>query len=440
MDHFITDIVASQVAGQSVGIYSICSANRYAIEAAMLQALPDGSPVLIEATSNQVDQFGGYTGMTPDQFVTYVHSIARAMNFPVNKLLLGGDHLGPNRWQRESAEDALSKGRDLIRAYVSAGFEKIHLDVSMRLGDDPGGGDIPPAPEIVAERASDLASIAEETYATRPGSNSPPYYVIGTDVPPPGGAQEGSGQVHVTSRQEAQQTIELHQAAFKKRRLEAAWERVIGLVVQPGVEFGNSTVNDYQPERAKDLVQLIRGYDRLVYEAHSTDYQTSEALRQMVNDQFAILKVGPWLTFAFREALFALAHIESEWLSNQRSIPLSSMRVVLEDAMMNRPEYWQSHYRGEERHQQYARKYSYSDRVRYYWPVPEVEKAVERLLDNLNKFPPPHTLISQYLPFQYRAIREGRISNAPRDLIHAKIMEVTGIYAQACGYPISSYN
>jgi D-tagatose-1,6-bisphosphate aldolase subunit GatZ/KbaZ len=422
-----------------LGIYSVCSANRFALEAAMLQAIKDDSPVLIEATSNQVDQFGGYTGMTPDQFVSYVHEIAQSIGLADKRIILGGDHLGPNRWQCESAEDALSKAQDLIRAYVSAGLEKIHLDTSMRLGDDPGGADIPPAPEIVAERASDLAAIAEETYAARPGSNPPPYYVIGTDVPTPGGAQEGSGQVNVTSRLDAQQTIELHQAAFKKRGLEAAWDRVIGLVVQPGVEFGNSTVNEYQPEKARELVQLIEGYDHLVYEAHSTDYQSGEALGQMVNDQFAIVKVGPWLTFALREALFALAHMESEWLSNQKSITLSKLRVVLENAMMNRPEYWQDHYHGEEYQKQHARTYSYSDRIRYYWPVKEVEKAVERLIDNLDKSPPPPTLISQYLPSQYQAIREGRISTAPRALIHAKIMEVAEIYAQACGYPLNSH-
>ncbi|MFC1483595.1 D-tagatose-bisphosphate aldolase, class II, non-catalytic subunit [Candidatus Neomarinimicrobiota bacterium] len=434
MDHFITNVVASQAAGQSVGIYSVCSANRYAIEAAMLQALKDGSPVLIEATSNQVDQFGGYTGMTPDQFATYVHGIAQAMNFPAGKILLGGDHLGPNRWQRQNAEEAMSKARELVHAYVAAGFVKIHLDASMRLGDDPGDGETAPDPEIVAARAADLATIAEEAFAAKPGKGPPPMYIIGTDVPVPGGAQERTAGTHVTSRQEAQGTIELHEEAFHKHGLKTAWKRVMGVVVQPGVEFGDEQVEEYQRSRAGELAQLIKQYDQLVYEAHSTDYQTSAALRQMVEDHFAILKVGPWLTFAFREGVFALAQMESEWLAVRKSIMPSRIREVLEEAMIDQPQYWQGHYHGTAQQQHYARVYSYSDRIRYYWPMQEVEDALSRLLENIAEYPLPIALISQYLPSQYHAIREGRIKNTPIEMIHDKIMEVTGNYSAACGY------
>ena len=47
----------------------------------------------------------------------------------------------------------------------------------------------------------------------------------------------------------------------------------------------------------------------LVFEAHSTDYQPPESLSRLVIDGFAILKVGPGLTFALREALYALDEI-----------------------------------------------------------------------------------------------------------------------------------
>ncbi|UCD37178.1 MAG: D-tagatose-bisphosphate aldolase, class II, non-catalytic subunit [Fidelibacterota bacterium] len=438
MIHPLIKVVRSQAEGEHLGIYSVCSANRFVIEATVLQAKKDGMHALIEATSNQVDQFGGYTGMTPAQFVTYVYGIAQSLDYPRGSILLGGDHLGPNRWRNESAEEAMSKARELVQAYVSAGFTKIHLDTSMRLGDDPGDADIPPTPEVVAERASDLALVAEEAYEVHPGNSSPPYYIIGTDVPHPGGAQEATGRVHVTSKLVAQQTIQLHQEAFRKRDLQSAWDRVIGIVVQPGVEFGDGIVEEYKPEKAVQLSRLIEEYDNLVYEAHSTDYQTGETLRKMVADHYAILKVGPWLTFAFREALFALAYMESEWLSAHKSVALSNLRAVLEDAMISEPVYWQDHYHGDEHQQQYARKYSYSDRVRYYWPVTEVQAAVARLIANLEHSPPPLTLVSQHMPNQYRAIREGRIKNTPQDMIHDKIMEVTELYARACGNSLKS--
>ncbi|UCH09919.1 MAG: D-tagatose-bisphosphate aldolase, class II, non-catalytic subunit [Fidelibacterota bacterium] len=434
MAHFLTEVVASQAAGRHAGIYSVCSAHRYAIEAAMQQALTDGIPVLIEATSNQVDQFGGYTGMTPVQFAAYVHGIAEAVHFPAAKILLGGDHLGPNRWRDQPAEEAMSEARDLVQAYVMAGFVKIHLDTSMRLGDDPGDGQIPPEPSLVAERAADLAAVAEETYAARSGKALPPLYIIGTDVPKPGGADEPAGRVHVTSPEEAQQTIEDHQAVFRGRGLDAAWGRVIGIVVQPGVEFGSEQVEEYQRPRAADLSRLIEGYDRLVYEAHSTDYQTGAALGQMVEDHFAILKVGPWLTFAFREGVFALAQMESEWLSVRKSVTPSRLREVLEEVMSAQPQYWQGYYKGTAQQQRYARVYSYSDRIRYYWPVKEVEEALNRLLQNITAHPFPMTLVSQYLPSQYRAIREGQIANTPTDILRDKIMEVTALYSLACGY------
>ena len=87
------------------------------------------------------------------------------------------------------------------------------------------------------------------------------------------------------------------------------------MVVQPGVEFGDEFVHDYRAESAQDLVKLIEGYPNLVYEAHSTDYQTRQNLAHLVRDHFAFLKVGPALTFAFREAVFALVHMENELIA-----------------------------------------------------------------------------------------------------------------------------
>jgi len=124
-------------AGKRRGIYSVCSANRLVLEAAFAQAADDRSPLLIEATCNQVNQEGGYTGMTPVQFRDYVHSIAQEMHFPTEKLLLGGDHLGPNPWRVQSAATAMDKACAMVSAYAAAGFSKIHLDASMSCGDDP---------------------------------------------------------------------------------------------------------------------------------------------------------------------------------------------------------------------------------------------------------------------------------------------------------------
>jgi len=431
---FLLDMIRAQKTGQAAGVTSICSANRYVLEAAMFQAKRDNTTLLIEATSNQVDQFGGYTGMTPADFVAYVSDVAAAVDFPVDRIALGGDHLGPNRWQDEPAEAALAKARDQVSAYVAAGFTKIHLDASMRLGDDPGDAHTPPAPEVVAQRAADLCAVAEAAAAVRGADDEKPLYVIGTEVPIPGGAQEELEGLQVTKVTDAARTIELNRQAFARQSLETAWDRVVAVVVQPGVEFGDTTVVAYNRAKARDLSRYIETESNLVYEAHSTDYQQPTALRQLVEDHFAILKVGPWLTFALREALFALASMEQEWLVGRKFMPLSNLRGVVEHTMVEYPEHWKKHYHGSAAEQAFARRYSYSDRIRYYWPRPEVAKALELLLANLSEYSLPLTLLGQYMPSQYRAVEVGEIRNNPVDLIHHKIMEITGSYARACGH------
>jgi D-tagatose-1,6-bisphosphate aldolase subunit GatZ/KbaZ len=424
-------ILESHKSGQPAGIYSVCSANRYALEAALLQAKDDNSLVLIESTSNQVDQFGGYTGMTPAQFVAYVKNIARKMEFPFESVVLGGDHLGPNVWQHEKAASAMEKARQLIRAYVSAGFCKIHLDTSMRCADDPGDPHDPPAPEIIAGRASELCEVAEKTYYANTAHPYPPLYVFGTEVPIPGGAREEINELKPCDAEDTVLTIELTRQAFLKRGLDAAWERVIAVVVQPGVEFADATVIDYDRIKASQLSALIEKYGNLVYEAHSTDYQTKEALREMVEDHFAILKVGPRLTFAFREAVFALAEMEKEWLAVKRKTTPSRIKEAIEEVMKKKPEHWQKHYKGNEAELFFARQYSYSDRIRYYWPNREISRALDTLIHNLSENPLPLNLLSQYLPLQHQAVREGEIPNTPVALIHHKIMEVTAVYSEA---------
>ena len=157
-----------------------------------------------------------------------------------------------------------------------------------------------------------------------------------------------------------------------------AWERVVGLVVQPGVEFGDNMIFNYRRENARSLSRDISSFEHLVYEAHSTDYQSESGLKALVEDHFCILKVGPWLTFAYREALFAMEAMETELLGKFHP-DLSALKDVLECAMLGNPKYWKKYYTGNEEQQAFKRKYSFSDRSRYYWPVESPAKAREKL-------------------------------------------------------------
>jgi D-tagatose-1,6-bisphosphate aldolase subunit GatZ/KbaZ len=404
-------LVRAHKSGAHPGIVSVCSANRYVIEACMQAAIKDSSILLLEATSNQVNQHGGYTGLTPAAFAEYADEIATRMRFPLERLLLGGDHLGPNPWAHEDSASAMQKAARMVQDYARAGFVKIHLDASMRCADDPPHLD----PQVAAARTALLCRAAEEV---APGAS---LYVIGTEVPPPGGALN-SESIPITRPEDARRTIELHQQAFTERGLQDALPRVIALVVQPGVEYGDDFVLPYDRSKAAALSRFIEGVSSLIYEAHSTDYQLPCALSQMAEDHFAILKVGPALTFALREALFALAAIESETLGD------SSLREVLESTMLADPTHWRKYYPGSPAQQVLKRRYSYSDRVRYYWTRPEVEAAVQALLQRLEQRPPPLTLLSQHLPSQYWKVRQGSLANTPLDLVYNRIQETLAAY------------
>lgn len=237
----------------------------------------------------------------------------------------------------------------------------------------------------------------------------------------------------MTEPEAVNQTIEITKDYFKMKGLEDAWNRVYGIVAQPGVEFGNDQIFDYNREKTIKLSKNIETHRNLVYEAHSTDYQTMKNLSEMVKDHFCILKVGPWLTFAYREGIFALTDIEKEYLGKNKNIKLSDLKETLEKVMLNNDVYWKRYYPGNEDEQCFARKYSLSDRSRYYWVDSLLQQSVERLLSNLSGYPIPLPLVSQYLPEQYYAVREGRIDNSPKSLILDKIRGVLRIYSKASG-------
>lgn len=419
--------------GQAVGVYSICSPNRYVLEAGMLQALRDNVLLLIESSSNQVNQFGGYTGQNPASFATFVRQVAVQMNFPAERIVLGGDHLGPHVWRAESPEKAMAKARELVRDCVRAGYSKIHLDASMHLVGDPVEKNKSLADEIVSTRAAELCAVAEEAHREMQRDSPAPLYVIGTEVPIPGGEQLDTAAPETTRPQDLARTLRTAQDAFRAMNLEKAWERVVAVVVQPGVEFGDSSVFAYDHEKAAGLAAFGEKNWQGVFEAHSTDYQSAEGLREMVKDHFAILKVGPWFTFAFREAVFALAMVEEEWLGGRKGITRSGVREALDHAMVADPSHWKSYYHGDGAALHFARKYSYSDRSRYYWPQPAVQQALQRLLGNLAEYPAPLSLLSQYLPKQWEDIRAEKLLNDPVKLIHSWILEVIDNYAYACG-------
>jgi D-tagatose-1,6-bisphosphate aldolase subunit GatZ/KbaZ len=61
-----------------------------------------------------------------------------------------------------------------------------------------------------------------------------------------------------------------------------------------------------------------------------------------------------------------------------------------------------------------------------------VQQACARLLRRLEETELPLTLLSQYLPSQYAAIREGRLANDVQAILLEGVAQVLRQYAQAC--------
>lgn len=406
----------------------MCSAHPAVTEAAVQQSLEDGSVLLVESTSSQVNQFGGYTGLTSSQFARFVHSAARNGGLPAERVLLGGDHIGPYPWRQEASVFAMRKACTLVHDCVVAGYQKIHLDASMPCGDDEGII----TERTVADRAAILCQAAEEAHQELPSGCPQLIYVIGTEVPAPGGESVDAHSPAVTRAEDAHQTLETFRVAFGERGLSSAWERVIALVVQPGVDFGSDAIFDYNRAKARSLSAALSEHPGIVFEAHSTDYQSPRALSWMVEDHFAILKVGPGLTSAFREAVLALSAIERELLTATSKREISQVREALEAAMLHDPSYWRSYYRGDEDEVRRDLIYSYSDRCRYYWHQPAIQEEIARLIGNLGRSPIPLTLVSQYLPLEYEAIRAGELQAVSGRMIQYHIRRVLRVYADAC--------
>lgn len=413
--HFIQELIQQQKQGIPLGIYSCCSANEMVIKAALKRGIERDTVVLVEATANQVNQFGGYTGMDPQKFHEYVLELCKEMQFPEEKLILGGDHLGPLTWVDKPEAEAMEYASELVRCYASAGYTKIHIDTSMRVADDDQN--IRLSDEIIARRAAELCVVAENAYKELLKNNSEaiaPVYIIGSEVPIPGGSQEAEDSLQVTDPKDVLQTIDTFKETFHKYDLDDAWQRIVGLVVQPGVEFGDDEVFAYDREKAELLTKTMQD-QHFILEGHSTDYQTKYALREMVEDGIAILKVGPALTFAYREALIALEMIEKEILSG-KNIWLSNFREILEYEMLESPENWKKHYHGTDNELKISRVFSYSDRARYYLDKAPVKESINRLFNNLSETRIPQSVLSQYMPIQYQKVHNHELSSDPSEL------------------------
>ena len=197
-------------------------------------------------------------------------------------------------------------------------------------------------------------------------------------------------------------------------------------MVQPGVEYGNENIVGYDRDAGRELSAALNDWPSLVYEAHSTDYQGASELTDLVEDGFSILKVGPELTFALREALYALDLIASDLFPEYRC---RSLKAEMERLMVATPKYWMRHYAGGDGKAYYLRHYSLSDRIRYYWSLPQARECVENLMSCLEGQRIPLSLMWQHMPAA--AGYSGRPLKV-NELLISRVESVLQKYRSAC--------
>lgn len=433
MQNYLLTMVEKRKNGIHCGVPSFCCANKIVIEAILEQAKRFDDVVLIEGTANQVNQFGGYTGMTPKTFKEFVFSIADKIKFDHNKIILGGDHMGPLPWSDLNAKEAMENAKNLVSQCVLAGYKKIHLDTSMLLGDDPRNEKL--SNEVIAERGVELYKACEDAYKILYQNDKTaikPVFVIGSEVPVPGGVFSTEDKMIITSVTDFEDTLLAYKKKFIENGLNHAWKDIIALVVQPGVEFGVDKIVDYDRIKAYKLCQALKHYPDIVFEGHSTDFQSPKKLREMVEDGIAIIKVGPALTLAVREGLTALDIIEKQLIKSDSE--QAHFVEVLDNIMEKNPKQWRSYYTGESMDVKLERLYSFSDRCRYYLSYPEVEAAIEKLFNNLDSLEIPLSMIHQYMPLQYKKIKEGKLRPKAKELVKAAVVNIVEDYNYAVKY------
>jgi D-tagatose-bisphosphate aldolase class II non-catalytic subunit len=402
----LRQIIARNRAGKPVAIPSVCTAHRDALEASLTLAETLDQPIVVEATSNQVNQDGGYTGLRPADFISFVKDIAEISHVSPERILFGGDHLGPQAWRKLPADQAMQKAHHMVADYAAAGFTKIHLDCSEGCAGEPA--QLPD--EITATRSATLAATALK-HAPNPDHL---LFVIGTEVPPPGGARtDDHGDIPPTTPVSAKATLDAHRDAFTAAQIPL--DLIGGLVVQPGVEFSPMEVHHLPLARDPGLLAALTDWPGTCLEAHSTDYQHPDAYPRLAELGFAFQKVGPALTFAWREALYALDTIRAQ--TGRAAGP--SLPDSMEEVMLANPAHWQAHIHGSD--QRLQRHFGLADRIRYYWPDPKAAAAVRRLMANLaDMILPDPLLLAHFRADEIAIARESR-HPLPRALALARV-------------------
>ena len=340
---------------------SFCTANFDVIESIFYYCNINKLPCLIECTSNQVNQDGGYTSNTPKLFVNKINNLRKKIKLKQSQLFLGGDHLGPLPWKNNTNKIALKKSVKLINSFLNEKFDKIHVDTSIKCKNDKSINN-----EIIFDRTCKILS---STIIKKKINDK--FLVIGTEVPLSGSNDDK--KVIITSIKK----IKIEALNFKNF-LESLHlkKKIFGLVIEPGMKYMNTSIK--KPIFTKFLhKKKFSKMNNFVFEAHSTDYQPKKILLKLVDNNFKFLKVGPELTFNYSRSLFFMNKIENKFFKNLTSDIKKNILL----SMKQNNTYWKEYY---DKNNDLLFLNSKLDRSRYYLNTKIVKNSLRILKNNIN--------------------------------------------------------
>ena len=326
---------------------SFCTSNFDVLKVLMVFNKYHKLPTLIESTSNQVNQFGGYTGLEPKQFKKKIEKLCKLVKLPSRQLIIGGDHLGPLPWKNINTKSAMKNAKVLVKKCLKAKYNKIHIDTAIICKDEKNINR-----NIIVNRCEDiLKSISKKDLKNI-------FLVVGTEVPFAGGGDHLKPVI--TNLESIKKEYLLYSQMFKRKKI--LNKTPFALVIDPGIGFNNRkvTTSNLTGFIKKKLFSKKQNF---YFEAHSSDYQSKENLKKLVDNNFKFLKVGPELTHIYAKSIFEMQNIEKLI----RKKKLSNIGDTLLNEMNTNKDYWKNYYKGSKKKINFLMFNSYLDRSRYYW-------------------------------------------------------------------------
>ena len=219
---------------------SFCTSNFEVIRSILLYAKLKNFPVLIECTSNQVNQQGGYTGLEPKEFRKRVKSLSKTINFKKNYLIFGADHLGPLPWKKFSKKKAFLNAKKLLNLTLKENFEKIHLDTTIRCAKEK------------SLSLDDVRLRFKELFKVIPKKNLKNLYLVaGSEVPLAGG---GDIKESISTLNDIKKDYSIYDKIINKSK----YVKEFALVIEPGMSFGNFGVIKPSFNKLKKLLKYSK--------------------------------------------------------------------------------------------------------------------------------------------------------------------------------------